>query len=122
VKDGRSEVFVTPFRKGLVPRGEWIPIADTGWDDKPHFSVDGKMIFFSSDRDGYRCIWAQPVTSDMHPAGSPFAVYHAHERRRSLRNLGYAFEIAVGPDMVFFDQQELKGNIWLLEPAKQNAH
>jgi hypothetical protein len=71
-----------------------IPIADSGWEDKPHFSSDGKLIFFSSDRDGYRCIWAQAVGSNMHPTGAPFAVYHAHERRRSLRNLATRFEIA----------------------------
>jgi Tol biopolymer transport system component len=127
-KDLRSELFVAPFRKGFVPRSEWIPIADTGLDDKPHFSADGKLIFFSSDRDGYRCIWAQAVASDMHPAGAPFAVYHAHERRRSLRNrrrgkaASASFEIAVGPEMLLFNQEERTGNIWLLEPAKKDAH
>jgi hypothetical protein len=126
-KDVRSELFVTPFRKGFVPSSEWIPIADTGGDDKPHFSSDGKLIFFSSDRDGNRCIWAQAVGSDMHPTGAPFAVYHAHERRRSLRNRrnsapsSAAFKIAVGPEMLLFDQEERTGNIWLLEPAEKDA-
>jgi hypothetical protein len=63
----------------------------------------------------------------MHPTGAPFAVYHAHERRRSLRNrpIGepWSFEIAVGPEMLLFDQEERTGNIWLLEPAEpQKAH
>jgi hypothetical protein len=122
VKNNRSQVFVAPFRKGRVPRSEWILIADTGQDDKPHFSAEGKMIFFPSDRGGYRSIWTQALAPDMHRTGPPFAVYHAHDRRRSLRNPSTAFEIAVGPDMPFFDLQELKGNIWLLEPAKQDAH
>ncbi len=122
VKDGRSTLFVAPFRKGLVPRSDWIPIADSGWDDKPHFSANGKLIFFSSDRDGFRCIWAQLVGPDMHPVGAAFAVYHSHERRRSFRNLrNSSFEIAVGPDMVVFNQEERTGNIWLLEPAKKDT-
>jgi Tol biopolymer transport system component len=118
-----SRVCAVPFRKGLVPRSEWIPISDSGWDDKPHFSANGKLIVFSSDRDGFRCIWAQPVGPDMHPNGDAFAVYHSHERRRSLRNLEIgAFDLAVGPDMVVFNQEEQTGNIWLLEPAKKGSH
>ena len=59
----------------------------------------------------------------MHPSGAPFAVYHSHERKRSLRNLDIAtFDMAVGPNMVVFDQEERTGNIWLLEPAKRDAH
>jgi serine/threonine protein kinase/Tol biopolymer transport system component len=123
IKDSRSRLFVAPFRKGLAPRSEWIPVADSGWDDKPHYSYDGKLIFFSSDRDGFRCIWAQAMGPDMHPIGDPFAVYHSHERRRSLRNLrDPAFSIAAGPNMVVFSQEERTGNIWLMQPAKQDAH
>jgi WD40 repeat protein len=122
-KGHTSRVYAVPFRKGLVPRSEWIPIAGSGWEDKPHFSANGKLIVFSSDRDGFRCIWAQPVGPDMHPTGDAFAVYHSHERRRSLRNLDIEiFDLAVGPDMVVFDQEERTGNIWLLEPAKKGAH
>jgi len=118
-----SHVYAVPFRKGLVPRSEWIPIADSGWDDKPHFSANGKLIVFSSDRDGFRCVWAQPLGPDMHPTGDAFAVYHSHERRRSLRNLDITtFDLAVGPDMVVFNQEERTGNIWVLEPAKKDAH
>jgi Tol biopolymer transport system component len=123
VNGARSRIFVVPFRKGLVPRSEWILIADSGWDDKPHFSSNGKLIFFSSDRDGFRCLWAQPVGPGMHPTGAPFAVYHSHERQRSLRNIDIlTFDIAVGPNMVVFDQEERTGNIWLLQPAKWDAH
>jgi Tol biopolymer transport system component len=118
-----SHVYAVPFRKGLVPRSEWIPIANSGWDDKPHFSANGKLIVFSSDRDGFRCVWAQPLGPDMHPTGDAFAVYHSHERRRSLRNLDITtFDLAVGPDMVVFNQEERTGNIWVLEPAKKEAH
>jgi eukaryotic-like serine/threonine-protein kinase len=113
LKEERSRVYVAPFRKGLVPRNEWIAISDSGWDDKPHFSHDDNLLFFSSDRDGFRCIWAQRLGPGRHPSGEPFPVYHCHERRRSLKNLGLFFAIAVGPDRIVFNQAELTGNIWL---------
>jgi Tol biopolymer transport system component len=117
-----SRIYVAPFRKALVRRREWIAITDGGSDDKPHFSSNGKLIFFSSERDGFRCIWAQPLGPDMHPAGLPFAVYHFHERSRALRNMRIAaFDIEVGPNMVLFNQEERTGNIWLLEPAKRDG-
>jgi Tol biopolymer transport system component len=122
-RDNTSQVYAVPFRKGLVPRSEWIPISDSGWDDKPHFSANGKLIVFSSDRDGFRCIWARPLGPDMHPTGDAFAVYHSHERRRSLRKLDLVtIDLADGPDMVVFNQEERTGNIWLLEPAKKGTH
>lgn len=114
-----SHIFVAPFRRSLVPRAEWIPITNGNWDDKPRFSWDDKLIFFTSDRDGYRCIWAQPLGVDMRPAGAPIAVYHSHQSRRRLENLDITpFEMSVGRDRIVFNQAELTGNIWLLEPAK----
>ena len=117
LKEDRSRVYVAPFRKGLVPRNEWIAISDSGWDDKPHFSHDDKLLFFSSDRDGFRCIWAQRLGPGAHPYGEPFPVYHCHERRRSLKNLDTDFAIDVGPNMIVFNQAELTGNIWLRKPG-----
>ncbi len=116
IKDQRARLFVAPFRKQPVPRSEWILISDSGWDDKPHFSSNGKLVFFSSDRDGFRCLWAQPLGPDMHPVGSAFAVYHAHVRRQSLRNVRLIeFNLSVAPNMLDFDQEERTGNIWLME-------
>jgi Tol biopolymer transport system component/DNA-binding winged helix-turn-helix (wHTH) protein/predicted Ser/Thr protein kinase len=118
-KGERSRIFAAPFRKGRVPRKEWISLSDGQWDDKPYFAPDGRTIFFVSTRDGYWCIWGQRLGPDLHPSGSPFAVYHWHQRRRSLTNVPiFSFQTAVGPHMLAFNQAELTGNIWLLEPAK----
>jgi len=119
VRNGRSRLFVTPFRKLPAPGSGWIPIADSGWDDKPRFSYNDQLIFFTSDRDGHRCIWAQPVGADMHPQGSPFAVCHLHQRRKSLKNLDISeLEIGAGPDTIVWDEPDSTGNVWLFEPAK----
>jgi Tol biopolymer transport system component len=120
-KDGRSRVYVVPFRKALVPRSEWIPVTDGQWDDKPRFAHNDKLIFFISTRDGFRCTWAQRLGPDMHPAGSPFAVYHCHQRSRTLGASIVDLQMDVGPNMIVFNQVERTGQIWLLEPAKHDA-
>ena len=93
----------------------WIPITDgTTWDDKPNFSFDDKLIFFTSDRDGSRCILAQSLTSDMHPSGNPFVVYHFHSKKRSLSNPPIGLmSLAAGPGMLVFNQGEFTGSLWL---------
>ncbi len=118
IKDLHSRIYVAPFRKASVPRNEWIPITDGTSDEKPHFSHNDKLIFFTSVRDGFRCIWAQKLSPEMRPTGAAFAVYHYHQRRNSLENGPGGTEIAVGPNSILFSKAQAKGNIWLLEPAK----
>jgi hypothetical protein len=112
---GRSQLYVAPFRKALVAEQDWIPITDgASWDDKPRFSQTGNLLFFVSDRDGYRCLWAQTLKSDMHPAGEPSVVYHSHRSSRSIGNI-FTLELGVGPDFLVFNQGEFTGNLWLLD-------
>src|SRR5262249_12539798 len=108
----------TPFRKSLIPKSDWIAITDgSHWDDKPRFSTDDKILFFTSDRDGHRCIWAQCLSAEMRPQAHPFAAYHSHHPRRSLGlTLLDGFELGVGRDFIIFNQDERTGNIWLMEP------
>jgi len=116
-QDSNSRIYIVPFTTYPVPRENWIPITDgKAWDDKPRFYPGGKLLFFISDRDGFRCIWAQPLTSDMHPAGDAFAVYHFHSSRRSLSNVPIGrMDLAVGQGTVIFNQVEYSGNLWLLD-------
>ena len=116
-KPPHSALFIAPFRKSLVPPGEWIPVSDSGSDFSPHFSYDDRTVFFTSERDGFRCIWGQRLTRDMHPEGRPFPVFHAHERRRPLGSYDW-HELGVGPHTIIFQGAELTGNVWLMEPPK----
>jgi Tol biopolymer transport system component len=112
----RSSIFIAPFRKTLVPRSEWIPVTDIDVDLDPHFSHDGKLIYFSSRRGGSLAVWAQRLKADMHPDGPPFTVFHSHEFTRTPR-----VGVQVGPHAIVFGRDEDSGNIWLLEPAKHDA-
>src|SRR5215831_14807515 len=113
---GRSRIFVAPvLDQGPVPEQDWITIADTGWDDKPRWSPDGEALYFVSDRDGFRCIWAQRLDSQKRPLGAAIAVFHAHDRTRSLSDVGPGdLSISVARDKIVFNMNERAGNLWLI--------
>jgi serine/threonine protein kinase len=114
-----AQVFVAPAAPAqAVPRKDWIAItAGQSEDIEPAWSPNGSLLYFFSDRDGSRCIWARvvdPVTKA--PKGEPFAVQHFHTARRSLRrilgNAGFPGLHAV-PGRLIFAFGELTGNVWL---------
>jgi len=80
------------------------------------WSPDGNLLYFLSERDGFRCVWAQRLNAvTKHPSGASLAVYHFHQARRSLMQ---AQEIAriglsITRDKIIFSMPETNGNIWL---------
>ena len=89
------------------------------WDDIPRFSPDNRLIYFTSERDGFRCIWARRFDpARKQPQGDPFAVAHFHSMDLSLSGLSLnEFELSVGPRQLVFPLLKQSGNIWLLEPS-----
>jgi Tol biopolymer transport system component/DNA-binding winged helix-turn-helix (wHTH) protein len=114
---GRSRIFVAPFRKtGLIPESEWTPITKGAWDDKPRWSPDGNTLYFLSERDGFRCIWAQRLDASGRPAGAAIPIYHAHEARRSLLSVQVgALDMSVARDKIVFNMNERAGNVWMTD-------
>ena len=118
-----SRIAVLPFH-GEAPPAEdsliFITEATTH-HNKPRWSPDGNLLYYTSDRDGFRCIYArrlEPATK--RPIGEPLDVYHSHSARRSLLNAGILFmEISLGPDRLVFNLGELSGNIWMARPELQ---
>jgi Tol biopolymer transport system component len=117
VRPGTTQIFVVRRPAETMPADdEWIPITDgSTFDDKPRWSPDGRIIYFTSDRDGFRCLWAQRLdATTKRPAGSPLQVYHFHTARRSLFNTGvFRLEMSVARDRIVFNLTEITGNIWL---------
>ena len=111
--NGESYIRVAHLRNdGTVLPEDWIRIAsDAADNDRPMWSATGNLIYYTSSRDGFRCIWAQrldPVSK--RAAGAPEAVYHSHSAGLSLRNSGQnRFKIAVAPDRLVFNMGELRG-------------
>jgi hypothetical protein len=119
VRPGRTQILLVPRTAKVTPADdEWIPVTDgSTFEDKPRWSPDGRMIYFTSDRDGFRCLWAQRVDpTTKHPSGPPLPVYHVHAARRSLLNTGVLkLEIAVARDKIVFNMGEITGNVWLAQ-------
>ena len=100
---------------------DWIRVvSDQHWNDKPRWSPDGNRIYFVSDRDGFACLWSQPVEPETkRPVGPPLPLYHIHQVRRSILNVGYGLmDIAVAPDKIVLNLGEITGNIWMTELAE----
>jgi serine/threonine protein kinase/Tol biopolymer transport system component len=113
-----NRLMIAPFRPSEIPSQEWIAVTGyTPYEGKPRWSPNGNLLYFSSMRDGFRCIWAQPLDPGTKlPQGRPFAVYHSHDPHRSLSILEEGrWELWVARDALIFAMGERTGNIWLAE-------
>jgi Tol biopolymer transport system component len=116
------QILVVPY-KGPVLHEEkdWIPITDGKAIDRyADWSPDGNMLYFLSEREGFRCLWAQRLDpASKQPQGAAFPVYHFHHARRSLMAMGDPVNVqpTVGRDKIVFAMAETTGNIWLAKPV-----
>jgi hypothetical protein len=112
-----SNLFVAPLRgQAEIFENQWIPLNDgSSWDDKPRWSPDGNLVYFTSDRDGFICLWAERLDPpSKRPKDAPFPIHHFHQARWSLNNTGYYnLELSVARDQIVFSMVELTGNIWM---------
>ncbi len=106
-----------------APRSEWIAVTDGTYVERdPAWPPSGAMLYYLSERDGFRCIWARRLDpSSKKPSGDRFPVEHFHSVRRSLAPFGtrgYHIGLSVAADRMVFALTELKGNLWLREAAR----
>ena len=97
---------------------QWISIGDSPLD-RGHswWSPDGNTLYFLSDRDYYRCIWARSLDpAAKQPRGPPKAVQHLHGSLRYDIGGGSYFGYALTADKHYLPPRETKANIWLAEP------
>jgi Tol biopolymer transport system component len=121
IQPNRTRLTIAPFPEpgSEIPPSKWIAVTSGEFeDDKPRWSPDGTLLYFTSMRDGFRCIWAQriePATKT--PLGVPFIVQHFHQARRSMMHprLNYQ-EMTVARDKIVFALGEVSGNIWMSRP------
>ncbi len=109
--ESQGEIFLARV-SGQSAAGErdWISIATAGGDDWANWSVDGQTIYYSTNRDGHTCFWAQrlhPITK--HPIGDAVAVRHLHGRL-SFDHAGWA----IGRSRMFVSLLERTGSVWLI--------
>jgi Tol biopolymer transport system component/predicted Ser/Thr protein kinase len=117
---GRARrIYLAPFTGEPVPEKEWTVLVDgSDFERQPFWAPSGDLIYFLSERDGFRCIWAQRVDMVTHqPAGAPFAAQHVHQTRYSLEPIADVAMIglSVAGGQMFYASFELQSNIWLAE-------
>lgn len=116
--DSNRTIYVTPFADGRVGGPDrWIQVTDGNHMDREvKWSPDGGVLYFLSERDGSRCIWAERLDAKTkRPAGEPFPVYHFHRSQQSLTSLGSPGKVglSVTSNGLLFSLAETTGNIWM---------
>jgi Tol biopolymer transport system component/predicted Ser/Thr protein kinase len=119
-----TQLWIAPVRVGSpAPPREWIEVAGgQTFAQDPTWSPDGNILYFVSERDGFRCYWGQhlnPVTKSL--TGEPFAVRHFHSARQTLRggsSSGYLTRLAAGGGRLVYSVAEVRGTIWLEETPR----
>ncbi len=113
-----AHIWTAPVRKtGGVQDQELNQITDgERADGEPVWSVDGRTIYFLSERDGFKCIWARHVDpATGRPVGPEFAVQHFHRASQNLQTLSaYSGDIglAASRDSLIFVLASYRSNIW----------
>src|SRR5262249_55577896 len=118
-----TQLFILPLRENAAPaENDWIAVTDGSDDDQdPQWSTDGRLLYFFSERDGFRCLWAQRLEAETkRPLGHSFAVYHFHSARSSLMNVGLSsLELSLARDKIIFPLVELTGAIWMADERRE---
>ncbi len=118
-RDGTRQVFLAPNTGQLVKQSDWTPVTDgTALDREARWSADGNRIYFLSDRDGFRCIWARNLDpKSKEPRGSPYPVLHLHDARLSLSHIANTGQVGISArgENLIFSMGELTGNLWMTE-------
>jgi eukaryotic-like serine/threonine-protein kinase len=118
-------IFVVPLKGDGSPEAEgWAEVDHPSpWDDKPRWSPDSGTLYFISDRDGHYCLWSQRLSgATKRPNGKPQPVYHFHNSRLAMINVGTGFlEIDVARDKIVMGLGELTGNIWRLKRGENRV-
>jgi serine/threonine protein kinase len=112
-----QHIYVAELKDGRVAHErDWIRITETDvWNDKPRWSPDGGLLYYVSERDGFRCIYAQRLDP---VARRPLAeglieVHHFHSARLSPLYINLAeLKMGVAIDRLVINLAELKSNVW----------
>ncbi len=116
-----AQIWIVPRTETTpVPQSEWIAITDGSQMERdPAWSADGRVLYFISERDGFRCVWARRMNPDSkQPLGEAFPVRHFHSERLSLRHVGsrgYITGLSAGEGSLIFSIGDLRANIWIEE-------
>jgi Tol biopolymer transport system component/DNA-binding winged helix-turn-helix (wHTH) protein len=118
------QVFIVPYLGQPTPPSSWIAVTDgTALDREAAWAADGNLIYFLSDRDGFRCVWGRRLDrKTKQPEGSVFPVLHLHNTRLSLLHVPNTGDVGLWSlgEKVIFAMGELTGNLWMTDLRLQH--
>jgi hypothetical protein len=107
-----STIYVTP-----AAGGPWRAITDgASFDDKPRWGLDGKVLYFVSNRMGTPNIWGRrfdPLSGT--PIHEPFAVTSFRSAQFQLASRTVQMEIAITATHLLLPMSEARSDIWMLD-------
>jgi eukaryotic-like serine/threonine-protein kinase len=112
-----KQVFAVRFSStAQASQGPWVQLTqELAEIDQPHWSADGKVFFFLSNRDGYNCVWGRLFSALSGGAsGLTFPVMHFHDARSTPdRASPIARGLTVASDSIFLNVGEVTDTLWL---------
>jgi Tol biopolymer transport system component len=107
-----STVYVVP-----ASGGRWIPMTDgAGFDDKPRWSPDGRMLYYVSNRTGVANVWGRRFDASRGtPVGDPFQITSFTSQRFVLSPRTVQMDIAVTNTHLLLPICESRSDIWMLD-------
>lgn len=123
----QRQIFVAPYRSGeAIPGPDWVAVTDglhldrnAVWNDR------GDVLYFLSERCGFRCLWSQRLDPQTHtPLGEAVAVRHFHSAQQGLSAIGDvgAIGLSYAGGYLYFTLAEQGGDIWLVRPPTGASH
>jgi Tol biopolymer transport system component len=110
-------VYVAPFASDRPPpASEWVKVAESPEvHPDPQWSPDANLLYFTSERDGYDCIWAMRLNRrTKRPEGPLFAVQHFHEPARALLAPSSKYiQFPLARNKIAITLRETSGGIWM---------
>jgi eukaryotic-like serine/threonine-protein kinase len=112
------QVFIAPLRERPPNESEWIAVTDgKALENKPEWSLNGRYVYYFSDRDGFGCVWARAFDPHKHAVtGEAIGVLHMHTSEKTMLSLdGIFFDISVAKDKLLFNASKVTANIHALK-------
>ncbi len=107
-----STVYVIP-----AAGGAWRAMTDgAAFDDKPRWGPDGRVLYYVSNRDGVKNVWARRFdnTTGM-TIGEPFPVTSFRSPQFLISPQAVQMDIAVTATHLLVPMSESRGDVWMLD-------